>query len=147
MKPNLLCKQIDLIGQAIMLLPLIGIILPNHHQLAFYTYFTVGAWQSFSCLMTFITHGSGSDSRQVYSWILLSILTSFGLSVAIAFAFQNVQKMDWLVTSLAGYAYYEALIMLFAGPLLATWYGFITVTEYQQLRNEMQHRKEIHWKY
>ena len=146
MKPNLLCKQIDLIGQAIMLLPLISLLLPDQNQIAFYTYFTIGAWQCFSCLMNFITHGPGSVSRQAYSWILLVIIASFGLAVAIAYAFHSNSGMDWLVSYMARYAYYEAFIMLFAGPVLAIWYGLITVTEYLQVRNEVQHRREIHWK-
>jgi hypothetical protein len=152
MKQILFWKYADIAGQALMLLPLLYLFSPLHRDWAFTGYFSVGAWQTLSCVITAAAGAAPvAASRRLYGSLLTGILALFTLcslaqlSIGAPYPAHG-GLLSAIGTLCGGIALVEATFMLFLAPVMAVWYAMITLEEIASLRSALNHRAEIHWK-
>ncbi len=148
MKQQIFWKGLDLIGQALMLLPLVCLSLPEMRGYAMVTYFSLGLWQAGSCLLNRIVHAAPSNAaRRDYEHFLGWTAGIVLGTVAIAAFCDAVGGPAARWTALPGaVGLLEGFCLLLISPFTAIWYARLTRNELAALKNAMQHRAEIHWK-
>lgn len=143
MKQTLLWKQIDLVGQLVMALPIVCIVSPYSRGYFLLAYLAVGAWQGLSCLLWAMSKSAvRSDARSVVNYVFAGIAGLFLLCVLLT----RARLPEPLTDLFTGIAAIEAMAMLFLGPVLAIWYAVITLDEMNRVKGALKHRSELQWR-
>jgi hypothetical protein len=147
MKRVLFWKWFDIVGQGLMVLPLLAIFSDSERAVAMLTYLTVGGWQILSCgINAVISPVPASAERMRYARMLGWVLGIFGGTVFLAWAFtyggHQYALLETMRIIFFWTALLEACLLLIVGPLMAFWYAGITMDEIGAIK----HREEIHWK-
>lgn len=145
MKRFIFRKQADLIGQALMLLPLICLASPETRGYAMLTYFSVGIWQTGSCVL-FHAKSAGADRRSYEATLCWLIGIPFITALLIGLCALSGHHLDGMESFLGAMLLLEGLCLLLISPFLAIWYARITMDELAALNGALKHRTEIHWK-
>ncbi len=150
MKGAIFWKSLDLIGQSLMLLPLICLTSPEARGYALLTYFSLGGWQAGSCILNRILHmapASTATARRDYEFFLtwtLGIVLSTAAACALCDSLGG--PATGLTALLGSMGLLEGICLLLISPFTALWYARLTMDELIALRGAVKHRAEIHWK-
>ncbi len=146
MKQVLFWKYADLTGQALMLLPLLFIVSAEHRMHALNTYYTLGIWQTCSCMIHACSGLRAGETRRGYNALTRRIMAIIAATWLINKLAASGKLLPIFTTLTSTALSVEGIVMLVLWPVMSVWYATICMDEVTRLKASLRHRSEIHWK-